>query len=115
MESILISVKKLLGIDKDYDAFDMDIIIHINTVFMILNQLGIGPDGFAITGYSERWNDFTCGDKMLEAVKSYMYLKVATMFDPPTVGAVAESKNRAISELEWRLNVLVDNQKGGES
>ena len=110
MESILTSIKKLLGIAEEYEHFDNDIIMHINSVFMILTQLGVGPSkGFVITDSSASWDDFLPEDsKKLQAVKTYMYMKVKLMFDPPTSSAVMESMNRMISELEWRLNVAAD-------
>lgn len=109
MESILTSIKKMLGIVEEYEHFDTDIIMHINTVFMILTQLGVGPsEGFIIKGKDEEWSDFI-GDKVtIEAVRSYVYLKVKLLFDPPLSSAVIESYNRQISELEWRLNIAVD-------
>ena len=110
MESILTSIKKLLGIAEEYEHFDNDIIMHINAVFMILTQLGVGPSkGFVITDSSASWDDFLPeGGEKLQAVKTYMYMKVRLMFDPPTSSAVMESMNRMINELEWRLNVAVD-------
>ena len=110
MESILTSIKKLLGIAEEYEHFDNDIIMHINSVFMILTQLGVGPStGFVITDSSASWDDFLPeGGEKLQAVKTYMYMKVRLMFDPPTSSAVMESMNRMINELEWRLNVAVD-------
>lgn len=111
MDSILTSIKKLLGIMEDYDHFDNDIIMHINSVFMILTQLGVGPpDGFFIEDSSVEWSEFTNGDINIEAVKSYVYLKVRLLFDPPTSSAVTESINRMIGELEWRLNIAADTQ-----
>ena len=110
MESILTSIKKLLGIAEEYEHFDNDIIMHINSVFMILTQLGVGPSkGFVITDSSASWDDFLPeGGEKLQAVKTYMYMKVRLMFDPPTSSAVMESMNRMVSEFEWRLNVAVD-------
>lgn len=110
MESILTSIKKLLGIAEEYEHFDKDIIMHINSVFMILRQLGVGPSkGFMITDSSAAWDDFLPENGiMLESVKTYIYLKVKLMFDPPTSSAIMESMNRMIGELEWRLNVAVD-------
>lgn len=106
MESILTSIKKLLGITEDYEHFDPDIIIHINSVFMILTQLGIGPSsGFSISDKSSTWNDFVGDNPNIESIKSYVYLKVRLLFDPPINSGVTESMNRMISELEWRLNV----------
>lgn len=108
-DSILTSIKKLLGIDQYCDHFDPDIIIHINSVFMVLNQLGVGPaDGFYITGASETWGNFLKDDKKLEAVKSYIYMKVRLIYDPPQSSALIESMTKLVNEFEWRLNVAVD-------
>lgn len=107
--SILLSVKKMLGITEDYEQFDVDIIIHINSVLMVLNQLGVGPDeGFAITGPQEVWTDFMGDATDLEAVKSYVYMKVKMLFDPPMTSSMADAMNRLISELEWRICSHVD-------
>ena len=109
MESILTSVKKMLGIPEDYEHFDADIVMHINSVFMILTQLGVGPaERFTIMDEDAIWSDFIQDKKTIESVKSYMYLKVRLLFDPPLSSAVLDSMNRLISELEWRLNVAVD-------
>lgn len=109
MESILTSIKKLLGIEEEYTQFDNDIIMHINSVFLNLTQLGVGPaEGFLIEDDTATWEDFIGDSNQLQAVKSYMYLKVKLLFDPPLSSSVIESMNRMISELEWRLNVAVD-------
>ena len=110
MESILTSIKKLLGITEDYTHFDNDIIMHINTVFLNLAQLGVGPEnGFSIEDESTEWTDFLTADhKLFEAAKSYVYLKVRLLFDPPTSSAVMEAINRNISEIEWRLTVAAE-------
>lgn len=114
MESILTSIKKMLGITEEYEHFDADLIMHINSVFMILNQIGVGPtDGFRITGEDEVWTDFIPADQKLELVKSYMHLKVKLLFDPPLGSAVIEVMNRQIQEFEWRLNVAVDPGESG--
>lgn len=107
MESILQSIKKLLGMAEDYTAFDADIIIHINSAFMILNQLGVGPaNGFSISDENAVWSDYLPeNNKNFEAVKTYVYLKVRLIFDPPMSSAVIEAMRQMISELEWRLNV----------
>lgn len=112
MDSILTSIKKMLGIMEDYEHFDQDIIMHINTVFTILTQLGVGPsEGFSISNKEAVWSDFILpNEQMLESIKSYMYLKIRLIFDPPISSAVMESINRTISELEWRINVAVDTQ-----
>ena len=108
-ESILKTIKKLLGgSDPSMDYFDVDIITHINTVFSILKQLGVGPkEGFKIEDDNEVWSDFLDDNTNLEDVKTYIYLKVRMIFDPPATN-VAEAFNKTISELEWRLNVEVD-------
>lgn len=109
MESILTSIKKLLGIAEEYENFDADIIIHINSVFSILTQLGVGPsNGFSIENKEAKWYDFIGEDNKIEMVKSYIHLKVKLLFDPPLSSAVMEAMNQMIKELEWRLNVAVD-------
>lgn len=111
MESILTSIKKLLGISEDYTQFDDDIIMHINTTFLNLTQLGVGPsEGFSIEDDSTYWEDFVDveSNAQLQAIKSYMYLKVKLLFDPPLSSSVIESTNRTIAELEWRLNAAVE-------
>lgn len=109
MESILTSIKKMLGISEDYKQFDDDLIMHINAVFLTLTQLGVGPEnGFSIEDEYAEWTDFITNDARLQAVKSYMYLKVKLLFDPPLSSSVIDSINRMIAELEWRLNVVVD-------
>jgi len=108
-DSILYSIKKMLGLDPDYSAFDADIMIHINSVFMILRQLGVGPqDGYAISGPDEKWSDFLGSSTLLEPVKSYIYLKVRSVFDPPSNSYVQDAIQKQIAEYEWRLNVEVD-------
>lgn len=110
MDSILKSIKKMLGPTEDYTYFDPDIMIHINSVLMILTQLGVGPkSGFFITGPDETWADYL-GDDLtkLELVKSYIYLKVKLIFDPPTTGVLHEAMERQIQEFEWRLNVQAE-------
>lgn len=107
-ESILLSVKKALGLADDYTYFDRDIVMHINTVFMLLNQLGIGPEaGFSIEDSSTTWSDFADTSR-LEGIKSYMYLRVRLLFDPPTSSFAISSMETQIRELEWRLNVMAE-------
>jgi hypothetical protein len=110
MESILTSIKKLLGIEEEYKHFDPDIIMHINSVFMTLTQLGVGPsEGFTIEDDTSVWTDFIADTTKFEAVKSYIHLKVKLLFDPPTSSAVMESYKRMADEYEWRLNVAAEN------
>ena len=111
MDSILNSIKKFLGITEEYTHFDPDIIMHINSAFFILNQLGVGPDEpFKIEDKSDTWDDFV-SNQDVEAIKSYIGLKVRTLFDPPTNSALLSAINEAIKEFEWRLNVQVDPEK----
>lgn len=102
----------MLGIESDYTYFDPDIIMHINSAFMVLRQLGVGPvDGFAIEDKDAEWTDFVSDTIKIEAIKSYVYMKVRLMFDPPVGSSTMEAMKNNIAELEWRLNVAVD---GGE-
>ena len=106
-ESILTSVKKVLGLDDDYTTFDPDIIMFINSAFSTLNQLGLGPDtGFSITDKDTTWDAFIGTDDRLNSVKIYVYLKVRSMFDPPQTQYLVEAMKQQIQELEWRLNVV---------
>lgn len=112
MESILTSIKKLLGVSEKYDHFDADIIMHINSAFMVLSQIGVGPDnGFTIEDDTTTWLDYIPDGSNLEAVKTYIYLKVRLLFDPPSSSFVLESMKRQIEEYEWRLNVQSEGAK----
>ena len=103
-KSILNSIKKLLGMTVDYNPFDDDIIIHINSVFSTLNQMGVGPsNGFSIEDSSTTWDEYTEDESVKNIVKTYMFLKVKLLFDPPTLGSVTESINNQLKELEYRL------------
>ena len=114
-DSILNSTKQLLGLGEGYEIFDTNIIMHINTVFMILNQLNVGPsEGFFIEDGSEEWSDYTTTLNE-NAVRTFIYLKVKLMFDPPTSSALIDSINNMLAELEWRLYLEGDNKaKGGD-
>ena len=113
MESILTSIKKMLGIPEEYDHFDPDLIMHINSVLSILTQIGVGPsEGFRIEDDLATWGDFLDDDTDYEAVKSYVHLRVKLLFDTSTLSsAVIESMNRMISELEWRLNAIAESKQ----
>ena len=109
MDSILTSIKKMLGITEEYEHFDADLIMYINSAFMILTQMGVGPsEGFRIEDKTSDWDEFVSLEDNLESVKTYVYMKVKLMFDPPTSSAVMESMKNMISELEWRLIVEVE-------
>jgi hypothetical protein len=104
MDSILTSIKKLLGIEDEYIQFDQDIIMDINTVLLSINQFGIGPEtGFVIHDKTETWSSLLGTRLDFEAVKTYIYLKVRLLFDPPANAFVVEAMERQITELEWRL------------
>lgn len=115
-EKILSSIKKLLGLNDGVTVFDTDIVIHINTVFANLTQMGVGPQddegkniGFKISTGNEVWGDFTANDVLIENVKTYVYIKVKMVFDPPTSSALIDAYNAQAKELEWRLYT----QEGG--
>lgn len=116
MDSVLNSIKKLLGIQESYTIFDADLIMHINSTFAMLNQIGIGPkEGFMIEDSYTTWDEYiTQANESM--VKSYIYLKVRLLFDPPSNNSLTESINRQLSELEWRLYLEGDNKaKGGDN
>ena len=93
-----------MGIAEEYEQFDLDILIHINSVFTPLNQLGVGPEeGYSIESSDNSWNEFLGSESRLEMVKSYMYLKVRFLFDPPTIGGLIDATERQIAEMEWRI------------
>lgn len=106
MESILTSIKKMLQLPAEYNsAYDEDIIIHINSVFMILRQAGVGPaEGFFIEDDTMKWRDFIADPVECNAVKTYMYAKVRLIFDPPQSSAHIEMLKQTVKEFEWRLN-----------
>lgn len=109
MESILNSIKKLLGIEPDYKQFDQDIIMHINTAFMILHQLGVGPnEGFSIVDDTQTWDTYMSKSDNIESVKTYIYLKVRLIFDPPTNSFLVSSIENLVKEIEWRLCVSAE-------
>ena len=104
MNSILTSIKKMLGISEEDTNFDMDIIPHINSALMVLRQLGIGPvEGFSIKDKTAEWDDLVGDNKLYDTVVSYVYLKVKLIFDPPPSTAAIEAIKESISEFESRL------------
>lgn len=116
MDSILTSVKKQLGIMEEYEHFDADLIMHINSVFMILTQLGVGPEeGFFIVDKKDTWDDFIEEGSGMESLKSYVGLKVRLLFDPPASSTIMECMNRMVSEFEWRLHVEADCRREEEN
>jgi hypothetical protein len=111
-DSILDTVKKVLNVPIDYDAFDIDIMMHINSVFSTLNQLGVGPQtGFRIDDATQEWSAFLEGDDRLNNVKSYMCIRVRMLFDPPGTSFHLESLNVQVKELEWRINLQREDEQ----
>lgn len=109
MQSILTTIKKMLGIAYEYEVYDVDITALINSTFLILKQLGVGPkEGFFITDSSQIWEDFLPSGPLLESVKSYIYMKVRLVFDPPSSSYVVTAYENQIKEFEWRANVESD-------
>lgn len=107
--SILISTKAALGVTPEQHAFDSMIIMHINSVLSSLNQIGVGPPaGLMVTSNAQLWSDLIGTDNRLNMVKSYMYLRVRKLYDPPDIGFVISAMNEEIKELEWRLMVATD-------
>ena len=110
MDSILVSIKKQLGVEESYPQFDPDIIVGINTALGMLTQIGTGPSGgFSISDSSAVWSDFIGNDRAdLEFIKSYVYLKTKLLFDPPLSSAAIESIKELLKELEFRISAAVD-------
>ena len=109
MESILTSIKILLGIEPDDNNFDQELIMHINTVLTIMTQLGFNPtSGFFITDASSMWTDFISVRKDLEMIKSYVFLRVRLLFDPPQNSFLVDTIQKQYAEFEWRLNVQIE-------
>ena len=112
-ESILTSVKHMLGIEPDVTHFDSNLILFINSAFYSVNQLGVGPDNpYHINGSTEKWTDFSADINDFEAVIQYVYLKVKMAFDPPLSGTVIGEYNKQIDELAWRITAKVDIEEG---
>jgi hypothetical protein len=105
--SILNSIKKILGLSDTYTAFDVDIIMHINSVFSVLTQMGIGPtEGFSIEDSLTEWDQFITNNKNYNLVRSYMSMKVKLLFDPPNNSFLLSSIEKQIQEYEWRLSTV---------
>lgn len=107
-ESILNSIKHMLGIEPTYDHFDQDLIIYINSALFYLKQIGVGDTVFRITGSTETWHDFASNIDEIPSVKELVYMRVRKAFDPPTSGILMEAINSQIKELEWRVYSEVD-------
>lgn len=107
-ESILQSIKKVLGLPSEYTAFDLDIVMHINSVFSTLYQLGLGvEDQFSITDGNDTWATMFTGYKGVATIKSYIGMRVKQIFDPFQTGFATDSYDKQIKEMEWRINVAL--------
>jgi len=110
-ESILTETKQVLGIAEDVTVFDQDVRMHINAAFGTLNQLGLGPEGgFEVVDETQTWADFLVTDLKLSPVKTYVHLRVKLLFDPPANSWTINSMEKQIEQLEWRLNVVREDQ-----
>lgn len=110
-ESILISTKKVLGVSEEYAEFDLDILTHINAAFGVLNQLGLGPDeGFYVEDESSVWEDYITKSSVLSMIRTYVFLKVRFLFDPPTTSFLINAVEEQINQHEWRINVFRESE-----
>lgn len=108
-DSILTSIKKLMGLTEEYDAFDQDILILINSVLFELEQIGVkAKEGFVLSDKTAVWSDYSDDDRLLNALKPYIYMKTKVTFDPPTSSGALDSMNRIIDRFEWRINLYSD-------
>ena len=113
--SILFSIRKLLGGLSDDPAFETDLLIHINALLAVLTQLGVGPaEGMSIADGSTAWRDLLGDDPKWRIVQTWMYLRTKLVFDPPTIGTVADSMKKQADEYEWRISILADEEKSKE-
>lgn len=117
-ESILKTIKQLIGCPDDFEQFDLDLMIHINLAFATLTNLGVGPkEGYRITGVDNVWSEFETDDQKLSLVKDYVYIKTRLLFDPPATGSLMDSLKEQLKEMEFRLYILYypiseDDKKG---
>ena len=108
-ESILKTIKQLIGCPDDFEQFDLDLIVHINSAFATLTHLGVGPkEGYRITGADNAWSEFEDDAQKLSLIKDYVYIKTSLLFDQPTSGSLMDSLKEQLKEMEWRLYMLYD-------
>ena len=113
-ESILNDIKSMLGLNEGYIVFDTDIVAAINAAIGVLNQIGIGVEGFFLTSSTQTWSDLLGESRLgFQIIKEYVYMKVRTVFDPPTSGFVMDSYKQLIQDYEYRLNVMYETQEIG--
>ena len=117
-ESILKTIKQLIGCPDDFEQFDLDLMIHINSAFAALTQLGVGPkEGYQITDSDNVWSEFEEDTQKSSLIKDYVYIKTRLLFDPPTSGSLMDSLKEQLKEMEWRLYIMyypvsADDEKG---
>mgnify|MGYP001002636204 FL=1 len=117
-QSILKTIKQLIGCPDDFEQFDLDLTIHINSAFATLTHLGVGPkEGYRITGVNNVWSEFEEDTQKLSLIKDYVYIKTRLLFDPPTSSSLMDSLKEQLKEMEWRLYMLYypvseDDEKG---
>ena len=108
-ESILKTIKQLIGCPDDFEQFDLDLIVHINLAFATLTHIGVGPkEGYRITGADNAWSEFEDDAQKLSLIKDYVYIKTRLLFDPPISGSLMDSLKEQLKEMEWRLYMLYD-------
>ena len=108
-ESILKTIKQLIGCPDDFEQFDLDLIVHINSAFATLTHLGVGPkEGYRIIGADNVWSEFEDNAQKLSLIKDYVYIKTRLLFDPPTSGSLMDILKEQLKEMEWRLYILYD-------
>lgn len=115
MDSILITIKKMLGLDAEYNVFNPEIIAYINTAINVLEQLGVGVDGYTVTSAENTWDEFLTDISKLEGVKTYIYIRVRMLFDPPANSTLSKTLEDTARELEWRLNVKAEHLQDVEA
>lgn len=108
MDSILLTIKSMLGLDETYKVFDKELIVYINTAINVLEQLGIGQDGFTVVSESDTWDSYVTDLAKMESIKTYIYIRTKLLFDPPSNSTLSKSLEDTARELEWRLNVKVE-------
>lgn len=110
-DSILDTTKLLLGIEPDDDSYDVELITHINSMFFVLQQLGVGPvTGFAITDNTQVWSEFI-EEELINGVKTYMGMRVKLLFDTPATGPLTTALENQVAQMEWRLNMQMEVKK----
>jgi FMN phosphatase YigB (HAD superfamily) len=109
-DNILKSTKKILRVPPDYEAYDHDILVGINSAFASLNQLGVTPSNLSIVDDGGSWDALALSASMMNLVQAYVYLKARKFFDPPATSFHIQAINEQITEHEFRISVLRDEE-----